>query len=195
MALSELRKTHPALANEQMQIRYSKGPVFAFSKRALNEKREYLVVLNNSAKSSTVTIATATSGKWRDLMSKKTLSSKNGELTLRLNGLSSVVLRADNEINQRGIKLGKLLAKEDFLSGFHNVSLRVDSKDLAIAEFFIRTKGDTKWSPLGVDLNQPFNVFIDPNEYSGSVEVKARVIDSKGGKYGLPEIAFNIASS
>ena len=194
MALSELRKAHPALANEQMQIRYAKGPVFAFSKRALNEKREYLVVLNNGAKSSMVTIQTATSGKWRDLIDGKSFTSKNGKLTIKLDGLSSAVLRAESEINQRGIKLGKLIAKEDFLSGFHRVSLKVESKDLAIAEFFIRSTGDNKWSSLGVDLNQPFNIFIDPNEYSGPVEIKARVIDSKGGKYELSELAFNIAS-
>ena len=194
MALSELRKAHPALANEQMQIRYAKGPVFAFSKRALNEKREYLVVLNNGAKSSTATIQTATSGKWRDLIDGKSFTSKNGKLTLKLDGLSSKVLRAGSDINQRGIKLGKLIAKEDFLSGFHKVSLKVESKDLALAEFFIRSTGDNNWSALGVDLNQPFNIFIDPNEYSGPVEVKAIVINSKGGKYELSELAFNIAS-
>ena len=194
MALSELRRAHPALANEQMQIRYAKGPVFAFSKRALNEKREYLVALNNGAKARTVTISTATSGKWRDLIDGKSFISKSGELTLKLDGLSSRILRAESDINLRGIKLGKLTLKEDFLSGFYNLSLKVESKDLAIAEFFIRTKGVSKWSTLGVDLNQPFKVFIDPYQYSGPVEVKAIVIDSKGGKYELQELAFNIAT-
>ena len=194
MALSELRRAHPALANEQMQIRYAKGPVFAFSKRALNEKREYLVVLNNGAKARTVTISTATSGKWRDLIDGKSFISKSGELTLKLDGLSSKILRAESDINLRGIKLGKLTLKEDFLSGFYNLSLKVESKDLAIAEFFIRTKGVSKWSTLGVDLNQPFKVFIDPYQYSGPVEVKAIVIDSKGRKYELRELAFNIAT-
>ena len=194
MALSELRKLHPALANEQMQIRYAKGPVFAFSKRALNEKREYLVALNNGAKARTVTISTATSGKWRDLIDGKSFMSKSGELTLKLDGLSSKILRAESDINLRGIKLGKLSLKEDFLSGFYNLSLKVESKDLAIAEFFIRTKGVSKWSTLGVDLNQPFKVFIDPYQYSGPVEVKAIVVDSKGGKYELQELAFNIAT-
>ena len=194
MALSELRKLHPALANEQMQIRYAKGPVFAFSKRALNEKREYLVALNNGAKARTVTISTATSGKWRDLIDGKSFISKSGELTLKLDGLSSKILRAESDINLRGIKLGKLSLKEDFLSGFYNLSLKVESKDLAIAEFFIRTKGVSKWSTLGVDLNQPFKVFIDPYQYSGPVEVKAIVIDSKGRKYELRELAFNIAT-
>ena len=194
MALSELRRAHPALANEQMQIRYAKGPVFAFSKRALNEKREYLVVLNNGAKARTVTISTATSGKWRDLIDGKSFISKSGELTLKLDGLSSKILRAESDINLRGIKLGKLTLKEDFLSGFYNLSLKVESKDLAIAEFFIRTKGVSKWSTLGVDLNQPFKVFIDPYQYSGPVEVKAIVVDSKGGKYELQELAFNIAT-
>ncbi|HAG54185.1 MAG TPA: hypothetical protein DCL05_02925, partial [Actinobacteria bacterium] len=175
MALSELRRAHPALANEQMQIRYAKGPVFAFSKRALNEKREYLVALNNGAKARTVTISTATSGKWRDLIDGKSFMSKSGELTLKLDGLSSRILRAESDINLRGIKLGKLTLKEDFLSGFYNLSLKVESKDLAIAEFFIRTKGVSKWSTLGVDLNQPFKVFIDPYQYSGPVEVKAIV--------------------
>ena len=194
MALSELRKLHPALANEQMQIRYAKGPVFAFSKRALNEKREYLVALNNGAKARTVTISTATSWKWRDLIDGKSFISKSGELTLKLDGLSSRILRAESDINLRGIKLGKLSLKEDFLSGFYNLSLKVESKDLAIAEFFIRTKGVSKWSTLGVDLNQPFKVFIDPYQYSGPVEVKAIVVDSKGGKYELQELAFNIAT-
>ena len=195
MVLSKLRKNHPALANEQMQIRYAKGSIFAFSKRALNEKKEYLVILNNSSKARQVTIQTGTSGKWQDLLSKKTIISKNGIITSKLDGLSLTVLKAEEKINENAMKLGKINIKEDFISGLHRIALGVETKDLVVTEFFVRAKGESKWNSLGVDLNHPFNVFVEPSDYSGSYEVKARVVDSAGRRYEIAAVDFNVTSS
>ena len=195
MVLSKLRKNHPALANEQMQIRYSKGSIFAFSKRALNEKKEYLVILNNSSKARQVTIQTGTSGKWQDLLSKKTIISKNGIITSKLDGLSLTVLKAEEKINENAMKLGKINIKEDFISGLHRIALGVETKDLVVTEFFVRAKGESKWNSLGVDLNHPFNVFVEPSDYSGSYEVKARVVNSAGRRYEIAAVDFNVTSS
>jgi len=195
MVLSKLRKNHPALANEQMQIRYAKGSIFAFSKRALNEKKEYLVILNNSSKARQVTIQTGTSGKWQDLLSKKTIISKNGIITSKLDGLSLTVLKAEEKINENAMKLGKINIKEDFISGLHRIALGVETKDLVVTEFFVRAKGESKWNSLGVDLNHPFNVFVEPSDYSGSYEVKARVVNSAGRRYEIAAVDFNVTSS
>jgi hypothetical protein len=194
IALAKLRQQHPALANAQMQVRYAKGSVFAFSKRDLNSKREYLVVLNNGAKAQKVTIPTASKGAWKVLSGKASFSSKAAAITLTLGGLESVVLRAEKEITAQSINVGTIATKEDFLTGFYRITAGVQTADLATAEFFIRNVGGKDWISLGVDLNSPYRVYVDPREHSGKVEVTAVITSSLGRKYELPSTALNIAT-
>ncbi|MBU3692609.1 MAG: hypothetical protein FGM47_03710 [Candidatus Nanopelagicaceae bacterium] len=192
--LSELRKQHPALANEQMQIRYAKGAVFAFSKRELTSNREYLVVLNNSAKTQKVTVPTASSSGWRFLLGKAAISTKSTDVTLTLRPLESVVLQAKQSISSNNVSTAKIVVKEDFLTGFHRLTAAVQTKDLAVVEFLVKKSGVNTWQSLGVDLNQPFRVYLDPKEHSGQLEVKAVVTNSAGRKYELPSTALRIAT-
>ncbi len=192
--LSELRRDHPALANEQMQIRYAKGAVFAFSKRELGSNREYLVALNNSAKTQKVTVPTASSSGWRFLLGKAGLSTKSTDVTLTLRPLEAVVLQAKQAISSNTVSIGKIAVKEDFLTGFHRLTAAVQTKDLAVVEFLVKKSGGNTWQSLGVDLNQPFRVYLDPKEHSGQLQVKAVVTNSAGRKYELPSTALRIAT-
>lgn len=105
------------------------------------------------------------------------------------------MLKAEEKINENAMKLGKINIKEDFISGLHRIALGVETKDLVVTEFFVRAKGESKWNSLGVDLNHPFNVFVEPSDYSGSYEVKARVVDSAGRRYEIAAVDFNVTSS
>ena len=192
--LSELRKNHPALANAQMQVRYAKGSVFAFSKRDLTSKREYLVVINNSSKPKTVSFNTASNSGWNTLLGKPAISGKNTAITVNIAGLEAVVLQAKKDIGKVSIKTGKITAKEDFLSGYHRLTAAVQTNDLAVTEFFVSKAGSSNWQSLGVDLNAPFRVYLDPQEHSGKLQVKAVVTTSQGRKYELPSLALNIAT-
>lgn len=192
--LAQLRKSHPALANEQMQIRYAKGAVFAFSKRALNSTREYLVVLNNSSKTQKVSFSTASNSGWDTLLGKPAISSKNKEITITLAGLDAVVLKAKKDIATNPIQVGKLAFKEDFLSGYLRITAPVKSNDLAITEFFVKKANQSEWNSIGLDLNAPYRVYLDPNEHSGALQVKAIVTTVKGGKYELQSRAINVAT-
>jgi glycosidase len=81
--LGQLRKEHPALANGQMQIRYAKGPLFIFSKRAVGENTEYLIALNNSSKKVSATVPTATSGNWEKLLGSASFEGNRSEVSKR----------------------------------------------------------------------------------------------------------------
>jgi len=192
--LGQLRKEHPALANGQMQIRYAKGPLFIFSKRAANENTEYLVALNNSSKSVSATVATATAGGWDQLLGSAKFKANMSEVNIDLNPFGYTVLKAKKGITERAVKLGKLSAKSDFLSGFERLSASVATRDLATAEFFIRSKGKTDWVSVGVDLNRPYSVYINPDEFSGNLEFKAIITNSKGARSEFKPRALSITA-
>ena len=192
--LGRLRKEHPALANGQMQIRYAKGPLFIFSKRAAGEKTEYLVALNNSSKPAGATVPTATAGGWERLLGDAKFKSKKSKVEVGLKPFGYTVLKAKKSMTESEVKLGKLSAKSDFLSGFERLSASVTTHDLASAEFFIRSKGSTDWVSVGVDLNRPYSVYINPEEFFGNLEFKAIITSSKGVRSEFKPRALSITA-
>lgn len=191
VALSLLRSRHPALANGQMQIRYAKGSVFAFSKRALNDRTEYVVIANNSAQRKTVSIPTGSKSNWLRLLGKARVQNSGFDLKATIPAFDVTVLQAKSDIAATQIKLSPLKAKEDFLSGFYRVTAPVVSRDLVTAEFLVRTDGE--WRSVGVDLNTPFRVYLDPAELNGDLEVKA-IIRGTGGIRESKPISLRIAA-
>ena len=192
--LGQLRKEHPALANGQMQIRYAKGPLFIFSKRAVGENTEYLIALNNSSKKVSATVPTATSGNWEKLLGSASFEGNRSEVSIRLSPFGYAVLRGKKGITETTVNLGKLSSKTDFLSGFEKLSASVATRDLATAEFLIRSKGKTDWVSVGVDLNRPYSVYINPEDFSGNLEFKAIITNSKGAKVEFKPRALSITA-
>lgn len=192
--LGQLRKEHPALANGQMQIRYAKGPLFIFSKRAADENTEYLIAMNNSSKSVSTTVSTATSGGWEQLLGSARVKASKSEVNIGLNPFGYAVLKAKRNITETAVKLEKLTVKSDFLSGFEKLSASVVTRDLAAAEFFIRSKGSADWVSVGVDLNRPYSVYINPEDFSGNLEFKAIITNSKGARVEFKPRALSITA-
>ncbi len=192
--LGQLRNEHPALANGQMQIRYAKGPLFVFSKRAAGEKIEYLVALNNSSKPASATFPTATAGGWERLLGDAKFKSKKSKVEVGLRPFGYTVLKAKKSVTESEVKLGKLSAKSDFLSGFERLSASVVTQDLASAEFFIRSKGSADWVSVGVDLNRPYSVYINPEEFFGDLEFKAIITNTKGVRSEFKPRALSITA-
>ncbi len=190
--LAKIRSEYPALANGQMQVRLAKGPIFAISKRDRDASREYLVVFNNSKKMSRATLPTATRSSWKQIFGQAKVTSRGASVEVVMPPLSTLVLEAKSEITETRLTLEGVRAKEDFLTGFQKVSAIVKSEDLARAEFFIEDEG--KWRSLGVDLNRPFNVYLDPNQYSGQRRVKALVLTSKGERYESKPITLSLST-
>jgi len=193
-ALATLRSSNPGLANSSMQIRYAKDYLLAISKKDQLENREYLVAFNNSNKPIRATINTATSkGGWRLLMGKTSIRNAAEKVTITVPALSTVVLKANQKIDQTAVKVGKISAKLDFLTGYYETKAAVTTKDLAQVTFFTRTSSDQPWSSSGTDSNSPYMVYIDPLEFEGkTVQVKAEVTNSKGARFELPSTTIRI---
>lgn len=188
--LSDLRREHPALANGQMQVRYAKGPIFAISKRERDKDREYLVVFNNSSREARALIPTATRSTWRQILGKANVTTRGSAADLSLPPLSTTVLVARKPISESEVSLKGLRGGEDFLTGFYRVTAEIRTQDLARTEFFIEEASG--WRSLGVDLNRPFRVYINPQEFSGVRRIKALVVSSKGERIESRPITLTI---
>ena len=186
--LAALRSSNPGLANSSMQIRYAKDELLVISKKDDAENREYLVAFNSSTKVMKASITSATStGGWKILLGKPTMSNKNEVVTITVPALSTVVLKANKAIDKTDVKVGKISSKMDFLTGYYETKAAVTSKDLLKVTFFYRTSADQAWLSLGTDTNAPYTVYIDPLEFANQkLELRAEVINSKGKKYELP---------
>jgi hypothetical protein len=186
--LAALRESNPGLANSTMQVRYAKDELLVISKKDESENREYLVAFNSSTKAIKASINTATStGGWKTLLGKPTLSNKSEVVTIIVPALSTVVLKGNKGIDKTDVKVGKLTSKMDFLTGYYETKAAVTSKDLLKVTFYYRTAADKPWMSLGTDTNAPYSVYIDPLEFADQkLELRAEVINSKGNKYELP---------
>jgi alpha-amylase len=191
-ALAEIRRKYPALANGQMQIRYAKGPIFAFSKRENNIAREFVVAINNSSKSQSFTIPTATKSAWMKIFGAGTWKNSNSDLNINLPPLETIVLKSQKEITENTVQIKALNARQDFLSGFYSIKAPLVTRDLVSTEFYIQI--GKSWKSLGIDFSAPFNYYLNPEEYSGKITVKAKTTNSKGIVYEFKPITFSISS-
>ena len=194
--LSNLRSTNPGLNNAMMRVRYAKDALLVISKKDSTENREFLVAFNNSTKPVKATISTATStGGWKTLLGKVSMSNKKEVVTINVPALSTVVLKANKGIDQSDVKVGKITSAMDFLTGYYETKASVTSKDLLSVSFFARKNANESWISLGTDTSAPFSIYIDPLEYAGStLELRAQASNSKGVTYELPHTTVTIAA-
>ena len=192
-SLAKIRLDYPALANGQMQIRYAKGPIFAFSKLAPDSNQEFVVVMNNSSKKLTAKIPTASNSVWDKVFGDGSWRNSKADLEVSIPALEVLVLKARNNISETSVKIKGLKLDEDFLTGFYSVSAQVSSRDLLKTEFFV--KRDKQWISLGIDTSAPFKYYLNPTEFSSRITIKATSIDSKGKVYEYSPLTFTPASS
>lgn len=192
--LAQLRKSNPGLANSVMQPRLAKGPLFVVSKKDNNENREYVVAFNNSDKPVTAAITTATStGGWKSILGTVKVTATGAKLKFAVPALSAVVLKGNKTINQFAVKVGAISTNQDDLTGYYQATAGVTTSDLVSVEFFSRIEGASSWDSLGIDMNSPYSVYINPKDFLGqNIEVKAVVTNSKGATFELPSTKLSI---
>lgn len=192
-SLAKLRLDYPALANGQMQIRYAKGPIFAFSKLAPNSNQEFVVVMNNSSKKVTAKIPTASNSVWDKVFGGGSWRNSKADIEVSIPALEVLVLKARNNISETSVRIKGLKLSEDFLTGFYSVNAQVTSRDLLKTEFFV--KQGKQWISLGIDSSAPFNYYLNPKEFPSRITIKATSTDSKGRVYEYSPLTFTPTSS
>ena len=101
--------------------------------------------------------------------------------------LSTIVLKANNTINQFETKHTKLSTSLDDLTGFYKVKAGINSRDFLTVEFFARNVGTTKWLSQGVDTGAPYSIFIDPLDFpKKKIALRAIARNSKGESFVFP---------
>ncbi|MFY7824839.1 MAG: alpha-amylase family glycosyl hydrolase, partial [Candidatus Planktophila sp.] len=186
--LAEIRKSNPALANGPMLERYSKYALYVISKKDVSENREYLIAFNNSDTDEVVEVTTATSGgEWTQLLGTTDVTTSQNKVSFTVPALSTIVLKANNTINQFETKHTKLSTSLDDLTGFYKVKAGINSRDFLTVEFFARKAGSIKWVSQGVDTGAPYSIYIDPLDFSKKkIQVKAIAHNSKGESFVFP---------
>ena len=186
--LADIRKSNPALANGPMLERYSKYALYVISKKDVAENREYLVAFNNSDTDEVVEVTTATSGgEWTQILGTTQVTTNLNKVSFTVPALSTIVLKANNTINQFATKHTKLSAAVDDLTGFYKVKAGISSKDFLSVEFFARNTGSSKWISQGIDTGAPYSIFIDPVDFpKRKIEIKATARNSKGDSFVFP---------
>ena len=100
--LAALRAAHPALATGAQLERLADGSTYAFSRVDRDERVEYLVALNASAKPSTVEVPTLTRDAGFEVLygeADAVQADAAGRVTVTLPPMSAVVWRADREVS------------------------------------------------------------------------------------------------
>ena len=186
--LADIRKSNPALANGPMLERYSKYALYVISKKDVAENREYLVAFNNSDTDEVVEVTTATAGgEWTQILGTAEVTTNLNKVSFTVPALSTIVLKANNTINQFATKHTKLSAAVDDLTGFYKVKAGISSKDFLSVEFFARNAGSSKWISQGIDTGAPYSIFIDPLDFpKRKIEIKATARNSKGDSFVFP---------
>ena len=186
--LADIRKNNPALANGPMLERYSKYALYVISKKDVAENREYLVAFNNSDTDEVVEVNTATSGgEWTQILGTTQVTTNLNKVSFTVPALSTIVLKANNTINQFATKHTKLSAAVDDLTGFYKVKAGISSKDFLSVEFFARNTGSSKWISQGIDTGAPYSIYIDPVDFpKRKIEIKATARNSKGDSFVFP---------
>lgn len=194
--LAEIRKNNPALANGPMLERYSKYALYVISKKDVVENKEYLVAFNNSDTDEVVEVTTATStGGWSQILGTTDVVTNQNKVTFTVPALSTIVLKANNPIDQFATSFTKLSTSMDDLTGFYKVKAGLKSKDFLSVEFFARNAGSSQWISQGVDTGSPYTIFLDPLDFpKKKIEIKAIAHNSKGENFVLPITKLTIAS-
>ncbi len=168
-ALGRLRDTVPALGTAASFVRVAQDSVLAVSRIDAADRREYLVVFNNSGQPATVTVPTSTpSASWSRLYGTATAggaSGADGRVSVTIPGLASGVFRADVQLPARTPSRPVLKIARDRLTDLWEVSATVGASGPVSVSFAVRRTGAKRWARLGVDDAPPYRAFLSPGSY------------------------------
>ncbi|KRE92784.1 alpha-1,6-glucosidase [Nocardioides sp. Soil774] len=189
--LARLRRTYPALADGAQLHRYASNGagVYAFSRIDADEKREFVVALNNATTAKTVTIGTEMRrGTFKQVWpaTKQSLrTDAEGRTSITVPPLSAVVWRAAGTLPEREAAPAIHLEKPSaggVVGGRAPITVGVPDGGFNEVTVAWRPAGADGWTALGTDDNAPYRVFHDVTAMpKGSLlEYRAVLRDSSG---------------
>ncbi|CUR57845.1 Alpha-1,6-glucosidase, pullulanase-type [metagenome] len=190
--LARLRTRYPALANGAQLHRYasSKPGVYAFSRVSANERREYVVALNNADVAKTVTFSTLMDrGSFSQVWPRTTgrvRSDDEKRVTVTVPPVSAVVYRADSTIARRqsapAVQFNSPSAGAVVGGARAEIAAGVPEGGFNQVTLAWRPVGADDWTALGTDDNAPYRVFHDVSAMPKGtlLEYRAIVRDSSG---------------
>jgi len=187
-SLAELRERHPALADGAQLHRYASNGagVYAFSRVAAEEGREYVVAVNNAPTAETVSFATlAANGRFDRLWPTRRGSLRaddEARVSVRVPPLSAVVYRAAARLPARADAPAVLF--DDLSAGGvvgpvgerAEVAASVPEGGFNQVSFAWRPVGGETWTSLGTDDNAPYRVFHDLADLPRHTMLEYRVV-------------------
>ncbi|WP_260606848.1 pullulanase-type alpha-1,6-glucosidase [Streptomyces sp. WAC08241] len=180
-ALSKLTREHPALRDGVQQERYAEGSVYAFSRTDAKARTEYLVAANGSTADEAVTIP-VDSAAFRTLYGGQgAVTAKDGEVTVTVPALSSLVLQADRPLPAPAAKPSlDLKAPAAGATGTVELSADVTGGQLNRVVFAAQV-GNGRWQTLGTADHAPYKVTQHVTAPVGTaLRYKAVVVDGAG---------------
>ncbi|MEU6136365.1 pullulanase-type alpha-1,6-glucosidase [Nocardioides sp. NPDC047086] len=180
-ALAKLRKDHPALTDGVQKELYAADSVYAFSRTG--EDREYVVAVNNATEAKTVTLPVESAAFQAVYGGEATPEAVDGKLEVTVPALSSVVLRAEDELPKADVRPAlSLNAPEAGATGM--VTLTADPGKTAGARVvFAAQIGNGKWRTLGSVDHAPYKItqYVPAAVAEGTaLRYKAVVVDRDG---------------
>lgn len=191
--LDALAEKYPALRDGAQQVQYAAdGPgILASSRVDAREKREFLVVLNNSEQAQTAAVPTLGSTRFTKVYGPgraALTAGSNGKVPatvqVALPPLSAAVYRADGVLPKPAhaprIRLAEP-APSEVARGRMHVAADVAGSAFAEVTFGARVDGGA-WQTIGVDDSAPYQVFHDTSDLAPGtpVQYRAVVLDTAG---------------
>ncbi len=189
--LARLRRTYPALADGAQLHRYASNGagVYAFSRIDAEERREFVVALNNATTAKTVTVGTEMARAGFKQVWPATKASlrtdAEGRTTITVPPLSATVWRASGTLPRRkdapAIHLEKPSAG-GVVGGRAPITVGVPDGGFNQVTVAWRPVGADGWTSLGTDDNAPYRVFHDVTAMPEGtlLEYRAVLRDSSG---------------
>jgi alpha-amylase len=183
--LARLTQRHDALRDGAQIHRFSSpgAGVYAFSRLDRRHPHEYVVALNNSESTQTVSVPTYMSRDWFDRVygtgARELRSDSAGRLRVTVPALSAVVYRAEDHVPRS--KRAPDISLDVPSSARDRAEIGADVRGSSFYEVtFYARKGRGGWRAIGTDDNAPYRVFHDiADEQPGRrIEYKAVVLDN-----------------
>ncbi|UUZ61710.1 alpha amylase C-terminal domain-containing protein [Nocardioides sp. B-3] len=181
----------PALADGAQLHRYAShdAGVFAFSRIDADERREFVVALNNATAPRTVTLGTEMKqGTFKQVWPASSASVRSDaeqRIQLTVPALSAVVWRAAGTLAEREQAPALHFEKPSaggVVGGRAPIAVAVPDGGFNQVTLAWRPVGATDWTPLGTDDNAPYRVFHDVSGLAKGtlLEYRAVLRDSSG---------------
>jgi len=182
-ALNALRGDYPALATGAQITRYADSGVFAFSRFDRDERREFVVAINNS--DSPVPAAIPTWGGTFSLVygegDATASAAADGTIAVTVPAYGTLVYRADAALpgtDAPQVSLGEPTVDAD-APGRLQVAADVEASSYAEVSFWARANGGD-WTYIGTDDNAPYRVFDDVSDLAPGTSVEYAAVASDG---------------